>query len=104
MGGIIFRKDSPAEDWWQLVLAREHASILREVVCAHGVMPIIDDVIASRSVLDDYRSNLPQPVRLIYSIRRMTVSSTGTLNSRSTSQSSGCTCENRLTRCSRAMA
>lgn len=65
VGGIVFRKDSPAEDWWQLELARKHIQMLATSFAANGVLPLIDDVIADRHVLEDYRRGLPEPVRLV---------------------------------------
>lgn len=63
--GIVFRKDSPAGDWWQLTLARTHIQILATSSAAHGVLPLIADVVADKSVLAEYRRSLPTPVRLI---------------------------------------
>ena len=65
VGGIVFRKDSPAEDWWQLRLARRHIGMLATSFAEHGVLPIVDDVIADASVLDDYLRMLPPPCRLV---------------------------------------
>lgn len=63
--GIVFRADSPAEDWWQLTLARSHINMLATSFSAHTVLPIVDDVIADRSVLEDYLRGLPRPCRLV---------------------------------------
>ena len=63
--GIVFRADSPPEDWWQLRLARRHVGMLATSFAEHGILPIIDDVIADRGVLDDYLRTLPAPCRLI---------------------------------------
>jgi len=65
VGRIVFRKDSPAEDWWQLDLARTHIAMLASSFARHGVLPFVDDVIADRAVLEGYRRSLPSPVRLI---------------------------------------
>jgi len=65
VGGIVFRRNSPAEDWWQLDLAREHVRMLARSFAAYGVLPVVDDVLADRSVLDGYRSTLAPPIRLI---------------------------------------
>jgi len=65
VGGIVFRSDSPAEDWWQLELARAHVATLATSFAQHGVLPVVDDVIADRGVLDGYVRRLPHPVRLI---------------------------------------
>jgi chloramphenicol 3-O-phosphotransferase len=63
--GIVFRADSPAEDWWQLRLARTHVGKLASSFADQGVLPIIDDVIADRDVLEDYLQMLPPPHRVI---------------------------------------
>jgi chloramphenicol 3-O-phosphotransferase len=63
--GIVFRADSPAEDWWQLRLARSHIGKLASSFADQGVLPIIDDVIADRDVLEDYLQMLPPPHRVI---------------------------------------
>lgn len=73
IGGIVFRKDSPAEDWWQLELARAHVRMLATSFARHGVLPVVDDVIAGRTVLDGYVQGLPQPVRLIVLAPRLEV-------------------------------
>jgi adenylylsulfate kinase-like enzyme len=65
VGGIVFRKDSPAEDWWQLDLARTHTAMLASSFARHGVLPFVDDVVPDRAVLEGYRRSLPAPVRLI---------------------------------------
>lgn len=65
IGGIVFRKDSPAEDWWQLELARKHIQMLATSFAARGVLPVVDDVVADRQVLERYRRGLPEPIRLI---------------------------------------
>lgn len=65
VGGIVFRSDSPAEDWWQLDLARKNIALLANSFAARGVLPIIDDVIADRLVLERYISVLVHPLRLV---------------------------------------
>lgn len=65
VGGIVFRRDSPEEDWWQLTLARTNIGLLATSFASHGVLPFIDDVVATRAVLDDYRGTLPSPTRLV---------------------------------------
>lgn len=64
IGGIVFCRDSPAEDWRQLDLARQHVAMLARSSADHGVLPIVDDVIANRRVLDSYMERLP-PIRMI---------------------------------------
>lgn len=64
-GRVAFRKDSPDEDWWQLILARTHIGLLATSFANHGVLPVIDDVVASRSQLDRYFGTLPTPIRLV---------------------------------------
>jgi chloramphenicol 3-O-phosphotransferase len=73
VGGIVFRRDSPAEDWWQLELARTHVGMLATSFARHGVLPVVDDVIAGRGVLDGYLKRLPHPVRLIVLAPRLDV-------------------------------
>ena len=64
-GRIAFGPDSPLEDFWQLDLARKHVCMLATSFAAHGVWPVVDDVVANRSVLDYYCARLPSPLRLI---------------------------------------
>ncbi|MBA2571181.1 MAG: hypothetical protein H0V04_08385 [Chloroflexi bacterium] len=63
--GIVFRRDSPAEDWWRLRLTREHVLLLAISFSEHGILPVIDDVLADRTILERYFERLPRPVRLI---------------------------------------
>jgi chloramphenicol 3-O-phosphotransferase len=65
LGGLVLRKDSPEEDFWQLALAREHIGMLARSFAAHGVLTFVDDVIPDRPVLDRYLALLPPPVRLV---------------------------------------
>jgi adenylate kinase len=65
VGGIVFRRDSPSEDWWQLELARRHIRMLARSFSEAGVLPIVDDVIADAEVLAGYTAALPKPIRLI---------------------------------------
>jgi chloramphenicol 3-O-phosphotransferase len=65
VGAIVFNADSPEEDWWQLRLARRHIGLLASSFAEHGVLPIVDDVIADGDVLQAYLPVLPRPHRLI---------------------------------------
>lgn len=65
VGGIVFRRDSPAEDWWQLDLAREHVRMLASSFSEHGILPFVDDVLVDRTILERYLERLPRPVRLV---------------------------------------
>lgn len=65
VGGIVFRQDSPAEDWWQLELARQNVRMLARSFSALGVFPVIDDVIGNGDVLRGYLADLPGIIRLI---------------------------------------
>ncbi|GAC1613522.1 MAG: hypothetical protein NVS9B1_22130 [Candidatus Dormibacteraceae bacterium] len=65
VGGIEFRRDSPAEDFWQLKLARHHVRLLAASFAAGGILPVVDDVIADREVFAEYAEGLPKPVRLV---------------------------------------
>jgi predicted kinase len=65
VGGIVFRRDSPAEDWSQLELARRHIHMLARSFSEAGVLPFVDDVIADAGVLASYATSLPRPIRLV---------------------------------------
>jgi adenylylsulfate kinase-like enzyme len=73
VGGLVFRRDSPAEDWWQLGLARRHIIMLANSFAAHDVFPVVDDVIPERAILDRYCRELPPPVRLVVLTPRLDV-------------------------------
>jgi len=66
IGAVAFYPGSPTDDWALLALAREHIGVLARSFSAHGILPIVDDVIADRSVLDRYLRDLPRPIRLVH--------------------------------------